>query len=278
MMSWSHLLRRSRPSFSGPELVRRLSAPSAHEERIDLHFDGRTHFTGTAAEFDQPLYVLAFVNRSGSNLLGEYLRKTNRFRGFRELLNHPLVIKQASRRGCESFPDYIRHLSRDGAGQNRPLGLKVSWEQLIMLMRWRIHEMFSGMKVIHIRREDVIGQAVSHAIAEHTGQWTSKMPLVSNSAPTFDFDQIARFADAALFSDWAISHVCMVFDLLRHEVLYEDIVTDPRRVMAGIGDFVEVDFSDWAPPRTALSKQRGTLNEEFRARYIAEMKKRLRVE
>ncbi|MEM6408850.1 MAG: Stf0 family sulfotransferase [Pseudomonadota bacterium] len=258
--------------------MRRLSQSSAHEKRISPHFGGRTRFTGTAPEFDQPLYILAFVNRSGSNLLGEYLRKTNRFRGFREALNHPTVIEQSSRAGCESFPDYMRHLSRDGAGQNRPLGVKASWEQLMMLMRWRIHEMYPALKILHIRREDVIGQAVSHAIAEQTGKWTSNMAGTSDKAPKFDADQIDGFADAAVFSDWAISYVCTVFDLPRHAILYEDMVADPRQVMAGIGNFAGVDFSDWTPSCAVLSKQRGALNEEFRNRYISEMRKRLRVD
>ncbi|MEL6550914.1 MAG: Stf0 family sulfotransferase [Pseudomonadota bacterium] len=278
MTFWSHLKRRLHQSSSKPDLINRLSQFSHHEEQIGAYFGGRTRFTGKAQEFDYPLYVMAFVNRSGSNLLGEYLRKTDRFRGFRESLNHQVVLEMSARGGYESFPDYMRHLSRDAAGRNRPLGVKASWEQLMMLMRWRIHKMYPAVRVLHIRRKDTVGQAVSHAIAKQTGQWTSNTAATSKRAPIFNADQIDSFAEAAVFSDWAISHVCTIFDLHRHMVCYEDMVSDPRQVMAQIGDFAGVDFSEWTPPRTALSKQRGVLNEEFRSRYIAQMKKRLRVE
>ncbi len=44
-----------------------------------------------------------------------------------------------------------------------------------MLLRWNIPAMFNGIAIYRVVRHDIVDQAVSMAIAEQTGKWTSNI-------------------------------------------------------------------------------------------------------
>ena len=63
-----------------------LAEQGPHESKIRALFPDAFAWQGPEPLFSKPLYVLAFTNRSGSNLLADYLLQTGRFRGFGEAL------------------------------------------------------------------------------------------------------------------------------------------------------------------------------------------------
>ena len=117
------------------------------------------------------------------------MRSTGRVAGLGEALNAEAVATRCEKWGVTNFPGYFQTL----AERNKvPFGVKASWDQLLMLLRWRIPQMHSGLKVIHIYRRDVVGQAISRDIAWQTGKWTSLTPVEEAVTPSYDMRRISE--------------------------------------------------------------------------------------
>ena len=134
-----------------------LADQGTHEKQVRAMFPGAFEWRGTAPVYQAPLYILAFTNRSGSNLLADYLRQTGLMRGFGEGLNWDHIERDIARTPTASFPDYITQLAGPPGG-TQSWGIKASWDQIVMLQRARIPAMFSGVRIIHTVREDILGQ------------------------------------------------------------------------------------------------------------------------
>ena len=226
--------------------------------------------------------MLAFHNRSGSNLLAESLRSTPHFTGFGEQLIDTKIESISQRWKLKSFPDYVQRVSKVAEKAQQPggpmpcHGFKASWAQLIMLLRFRIDRMYPSVRVIHLTRDDKVGQAVSHSIAFQTKQWTSSAGQAVKE-PEFNGNQIEAVLRAIVHSEQVIPLVCSITDIPRHGVTYEQLVADPVAVMAGIGSFIGKDLSGWTPAESSLRKQRTALNDEFREKFLAYYADRLRI-
>ncbi|WP_045388311.1 Stf0 family sulfotransferase [Falsirhodobacter sp. alg1] len=256
------------------DIVKFLSQGGVHEKEIRRHFRGRVQYEGTGPVFDHPLYLMAFSNRSGSNLLAEYLRTTPLFSGFHEQLNHTTVCKQAERWGAETFPDLIR-LGTEHLNEGRFMhGYKASWDQIVMLHRFNIPAMYTGVRVIHITRDDLLGQAISYHIASQTKRWTS-VQKGEEIDPVYDTRQIAHLITSSQMSANAIQTLCSVFDIPRLHVTYEEVTRRPRRVVMRIGKFADADLTDWSPGKPKIQRQADRLNDIFRTRFIEDTKQAL---
>lgn len=240
-----------------------------HEKEISQFFNGATKFTGTEALFDKPLTILCFTNRSGSNLLAEYLRITRNFAGLREQLNHSIVKKTADKLGVGSFPDYVAGLAHQAHDDAHSFGFKASWDQLLMLLHWNIPAMFSDLNIIHIEREDVVAQAVSYSIADQTKQWKSSIKQKSATAEYDFFDILKRLNNAGL-GNKMIRQICAIYELKSISVFYEDIVADPVITLAKIHREIDLPLLQFNLGERAFEKQANHVNQEFSARFKRE--------
>lgn len=255
-------------------LLDRIATPGRHERRLESALGAaRLRYEGTAPLFDKPLILIGFTNRSGSTLLADYMRQSAMFVGLGESANHDFVLRQMQSRGLESYPDLIAQLA--GAGGTRHLfGLKASWDQMAMLVRWNIPAMFSGLKVIHITRRDPLAQAISYSIAEQTDQWTSRQHA-NGQEPVFNVDVIDRIMREQQMQNVLIGLVAQVMGVPLHGVVYESLVADPAACLRGVLGFCGVARPDWQPRAPGLSKQAGEVNARFRAAYLARARGRL---
>lgn len=219
-----------------------------------------------------PLLLLCFTNRSGSNLLREYLRSTGRVAGLAELLNPLAIVGQAPRIGVKTLPDYIAHHA-GRAGPKAVWGMKAHAWQLAMLLRANIGAMFSGgLRLVHISREDRVAQAVSHLIAQQTRRWTSAQPDDPAETVAYDRAQISQYLIGAARANEQITLLASLAGLPRLPVSYEDLTTEPAAVVTRIGAFLGHDLSGWHPPtETDLARQADVRNEAFIARFRAEI-------
>jgi LPS sulfotransferase NodH len=252
----------------------RLSELRPHERAVRAYFGDKAVYTGTKPVFDYPLYLLGFSNRSGSNLLASYLRSTGHFTGLGEQLNHTVVTQKAAQLGSTSFPEYFEHVS-SRAKKGQAYGFKASWDQILMLIRCRIHLMYPAFRVVHIIRKDVVAQAVSFLIAHETKQWTSRQVGKEGVTPQFNFRRISAMVDGALFSQDAIAVICGLFEIPRVEVTYEELTDNPEATISRIGKFSGIDLSTWKAPPPVLSKQAQGQSAEFITRFHAEIKEKL---
>lgn len=247
-----------------------LTTPGVHEQHVRKYFGERAFFTSGQQVFAGPLVLLAFSNRSGSNLLGDYLRSAG-FPGFHEQLNYPTILTTADREQLHSFPDYIKFAARGSS----LFGVKASTDQIAMALRLNIANMFSGIKVIHIVRTDAIGQAISFSIADQTKQWTSEQAALPGVEPRFRYDDISRRLNSALAHRIAVPFLCQLFSIPYLCVFYEGLIANPHQVMQKIGEFLGHDLTQWTPPAPTISKQANELNDQFKRQFAEALRKKV---
>lgn len=246
--------------FESKDFTDSFRGKGEHEKKISDLFNGNMAYQGKAI-FKSKLYILAFTNRSGSNLLADYMRQTGFFYGLNEALNWDEVELRAEREKVSSFPDYIiSQVSNEN--KNSHWGVKASWDQMIMLARFGVTDMFSSVKVIHSVRTDLVGQAVSLWIAHQTGKWTSNHRS-SDMAPEYDRKPIDKIIKQISNANCNIDCISRALKWQRAAVIYENLTNDPELVINRIGKFVSADFSKWRADIPKISKQRDQLNADF---------------
>lgn len=233
-----------------------------HRSPIENHFLSRVIFEGVEKIVSRPLIILAFTNRSGSNLLAEFLRQTSLVAGLGEYLNSETVIKKSIQNNINSFPEYLRHLVLKLSNEGQFFGVKASAEQLKFLSDWNIESMFSRTIVVHIHRDDILNQAISHWIARQTGQWTS---LQNKKSIPIEFDgyKIMKIVSDVAAENNAIRLHCAINNINYLSVSYQEVMADPKAVVKRIFSSAQIDFPDWHPAKPKISKQANITNEEM---------------
>ena len=255
-----------------------LSGEGIHEQRARLLFTSHNgmKYTGDRPVFSQPLVVLACTNRCGSNLMADYLRQTGIFAGLNEFLNADTMANQVGKNGCTSLPDYISHLVfKVTPKQDRLFGVKASWDQLAMLLRARIPSMFPGIRVVHVWRQDLVGQAVSLLIASQTNKWTSLQQATTDQEPHFDSHRIDKIMQSIRSGNDQLAMIASALSLCTASVCYEDLLEDPLAALQRVARRFDLDLGDWVPGRPAIAKQADALNEQFVRRFRAEVERTL---
>lgn len=244
-----------------------LTQPGVHEKHLHTTFPQGCQFDGVEPVFEYPLYCIAFTNRSGSNLLAEYLRDTPVFSGFREQLNVGAVKSVARSWELTRFPELFARIDREAEG--KIYGFKASVDQLAMLWRMGIQRMYrGGLRIIQIEREDVLGQAISYQIALQTKAWTSRMKSECPEAEVeFNPEQISRLIEGIQRSGTATDLFVEIFDVPRLRVTYEELTHAPQAVLDRIAVFADQDAGGWTPAQPKITRQAGPINDKFRSAY-----------
>jgi LPS sulfotransferase NodH len=126
---------------------------------------------------------------------------------------------------------------------------------------------FGPLRLVHLRRDDVVGQAVSCVRAEQTGYWQDGD--TPSAQPRFDpghiHDLVATIRDHnAAWSRWFARQGVEPLSLT-----YEDVTRNPRQAVQRILDHLGIALPpDWRPtPRQQL--QADEVNAEWVRRYRA---------
>ena len=245
-----------------------------HEKIIERHFKKATRYCDDITIFNFPITILCFTNRCGSNLLGEHLRATGNFHGFYEHLNHDVVEELSYQRGSDTFPNYLKTLAAEKTNDCHSYGIKASWDQLLMLLKWNIPAMFSGIRIIHIERRDVVAQAVSFSIAAQTKKWTSLMKGETTNI-SYDFDDILNRINGIGEGNRLIKTICSIYDHKRIMVDYDEISGDCIPTLSRIHTELKIPFTKLNLPNARLEKQADKLNEEFCLKFKSDFKRKI---
>jgi LPS sulfotransferase NodH len=228
------------------------------------------------------LWLLASTPRTGSTLLGQALASTGLVGEAREWLN-PMQLRDWGLRAGRQHLRLIRgpllallgrrwsregleaHLAEIAARRSQGgwMGLKLHWHHAERLPGPPL-ELLRPARILRIRREDRLGQAISWARAQQTGQWSSAQrpdlpPLYSRRRIQHCLDQIGA-AEAGW--DGALEGRAVLE--LRYEVLQADL---PGVVALALRHLGLPAGPAAAPPR--LAKQRDALSEEWRQRFLS---------
>lgn len=241
---------------------------SSHERAITAHFAGDVAFDPARHGAVAPGTIfVCFSNRCGSNFLAAALASTGRIRPAGEAFNGPVVVERSRAAGHASFQAYVEHLAAAAAADGRTPLLKLGWMQLLFLDKWGyLDTVFPDARFVHIRRNDLLGQAVSHAIAQATRAWTSRAEASGEVA--FDWDRIRRhvaeFAEANAYFDrfFALTGRPVA------RVVYEDLIADPAAWVTRLGAALGLALA-YAPERVRLERQDDPRKAAFRAAALA---------
>lgn len=225
--------------------------------------------TNADATPQQRGYVVCTTQRTGSNFLLQLLSSTG-------VLGKPLDYFNAPGRRKKGWVDYPNDRARQleivvshGATNNGVYGFKlfaydfdtlapIPWTKYLPNLRW-----------IFLYRTDLLGQAISLALAKETDNWRSTdgeriAPPFNAVAVDQEVTGISR--DNA---DWLTYFARNALEPLM--LRYEDVVDAPDVAVRSIASLVGVESPppiDWA--MVDLTIQRDAVDAEWRARYCEE--------
>ncbi|MEM1101689.1 MAG: Stf0 family sulfotransferase [Pseudomonadota bacterium] len=255
--------------FSAPILAP-LARPGAHERRMRELFGGDAE---SVEPVSTPLLLIAFTNRSGSSLFGELLVQSGAFAGGGEFLNGDVMEKMRQETQAQSLGAHITALARRMVKPGQAFALKASWDQLAMLARARVPELFGRVRVIHVFRDDAVAQAVSLSIAHQTGRWSAQQ--AEGGEPHYDEAQLLSILETQAAENARIRAVCSAMGWPRMLVAYEALVADPAHHVSQSQRFCGLEPRPYAPRPTNHRKQAGQRNDLFAERLHAALRDRV---
>ena len=244
-----------------------VSEKSMHQEKLTAHFKD-LKLPDDARSFGSPVCIMLFTNRSGSNVLGEYLRATHQFTGFVEALNYRRVIKYSQQNELCSFFDYLRwQVSRLSEGE-KVTGIKASVDQAEMLFQCNaIPGYFDKVHWLMVQRHDTLAQAISFSIAAQTRQWTSNAAPTS-ADPVYNFEDIKRRIEMLCDEQAQLNAFCAMRGITPIRATYEEFTADSKESVMSIARQMGIECLSLDESVLTLRPQSDGRNEEFRARFI----------
>jgi LPS sulfotransferase NodH len=229
-------------------------------------------------------YLLCGTPRTGSTLLCSLLASTGRLGRPESYFRAPDELAWAERFGLATdgcwvrdYRAFVRAVQAEATTDNGVFAARVMWgsmERLVEGLAARPEEpelvtlerTFGPLRFVHLRRDDIVGQAVSWCRAEQTGFW--QHGDVAHGAPEQDLDRMIELVRTirehnAAWMAW--------FDRLGvhpHPVTYEQVVHDSRAAVAGIAAHLDVDLPTRWQPVAAHQRQADDLN----ARWVAALR------
>jgi LPS sulfotransferase NodH len=243
-------------------------------------------------------YFVCGTPRTGTSLLLGLLESTG-------IAGHPQAYFRApdeslwaerwriprTRGGGFDYGDYVRAALAHGRTSNSVFGAKLMWgtlEEMIDKLRTVTPEppgedvdllirTFGRPRFVHVRRDDVLAQAVSWLRAEQTDTWyvggNGEIGSTSGTgqAPSYDRRRISDLMQVidehnAAWDSWFASVA-----VLPYRVRYEDLAADTTAVTRGILDFLGLQLLDGHPIVPRHHRQADELNDQWAARYRAHL-------
>jgi LPS sulfotransferase NodH len=231
-------------------------------------------------------YLLCGTPRTGSTLLCDLLTSTGVAGRPESYFREPDEHEWARRLGAPVAGDgsfdyraFVRAAKSAGSTPNGVFAARVMWGTMHRIVGGldpfpptRIEldiliDSFGQLLLVHVQRDDVVGQAVSWVRAEQTGYWQEGDR--SSAEPRLDFDQIDELVRTNREHNAAWKTWFQRQGIEPYFVRYEDVVADPRDAVQGLLDRLGVELpSDWRP-ESPHRRQADEINAEWVRRYRA---------
>ncbi len=217
-------------------------------------------------------YAICTAPRSGSNFLCQVLASTGKLGNPLEYFNGP------ARRVLEdpSYPDdpsqQAKRILTTGASANGVYGLKLfafQHDQIAARIRWT--EALPQLQFVFLRRNDLVGQAISWSRALQTGQYRATQPAMGQ--PDYSAHHIAeRLRElVAEYARWDQYFAINAITPLR--LIYETVVADPQAAANAVATHIGMETSCQVDPaRVSIERQSDALSLEWRERFLRDMK------
>lgn len=215
-------------------------------------------------------YLVVAPARSGSTLLAHILRRTHMMGRPKEFFNRSWMHQMLGG-DPPTATQCFQYASENGRTHNGCLGIKFIGTQLQFAARnCALDEWLPQRHWIRLRRRDLIGQAVSHAIAKQTGAWSSMKE--SDLVPKYNFDQILESLEIALREDAFLSVYFALHNEDVVELVYEDFQDNHQKAVNMVCRHFGLKIPDISKrPPPGVKKQRTHINQEWRERFLDEI-------
>jgi LPS sulfotransferase NodH len=214
--------------------------------------------------------IVAALERSGSNLLGEYMIQTDRLGRPIEFFS-PYVVASCFQGKGETTVERCWLAAEHGRSANGVVGIKLFTQHFVALAKEiRLTEWFGEPRWIWLRRRDLLGQAISSVLArqQRSYDWRqqpSAETIYSGAAIAYALEGFIR-REAMWAGYFARTNASPLL------VFYEDLERAPNEIIDAIAAHAGVELlPDSLRPPQKFQRQRTALNEEWRRRFHAEM-------
>ena len=126
------------------------------------------------------------------------------------------------------------------------------------------------LRFVHLRRRDVVAQAVSWAKALQTHYWhPGETVQPGGQDPHYDGELIGRLVDTieSFEADWV--HWFAANDIEPAEITYEDLAADPLRTALEVLDHLGLEVPPDRQPVIGHRRQADDVNADWAARFRA---------
>lgn len=208
-----------------------------------------------------PFVILALA-RTGSNLLASSLRSNPEVLCYGELFNNALpekILWEYPRR----FDWYAKRLRNKSTSrflskyvyresQAKAVGFKLftyhghyMWQDI-----WDVMESVEGLRVIHLKRENLLRQYLSTVIAEATSEWVKK----TDQQITVKLDPGETIKYFQQIRDWEHMRDDRLQANARLDISYEQLRNQYNETMAKVQDFLGVNHRKTRPTTSKQSR------------------------
>jgi trehalose 2-sulfotransferase len=236
-------------------------------------------------------YLICTVQRAGSNLLCQRLRRTGLAGAPYEVFAPVPLATHSELWDVSSFSEYLEQFRKKTASPNGAVGAKVMWDQLepgVRMLRdeagYRgvrdddvLEAAFPGARYVWLRRDDKVRQGLSSWRAECTQKWDVRHDTPIARAPAYDLEAIDGFVRRAIEHDAEWAKWFTTRGIKPYVVTYESFTRQPERTLRDILGFLGIDTpfdfglrrDRWTWRARSQVQADGT-TDEFEARYRAD--------
>lgn len=233
-------------------------------------------------------YLLCGTPRTGSTLLCSLLSSTGVAGVPESYFREPDRQLWAARLGLSGpepgrvdDTEFVAAVMRSGSTGNGVFAARLMWGSMPRLVEALgpgpralgdaavLRAALGPLRFVHLRRGDVVGQAVSWARAEQSGYWQHGDPVRAGARLHLDLALIDTRVALILEHDEAWRAWFTAESVAPLEVTYEALVSDPDRTVRRILDFIGVEPPDDWTPASPHRRQADAVNAEWVRRYRA---------
>lgn len=227
-----------------------------------------------AETFDRPerkRAIIIFTPRSGSSWLADLLKSTGVFGFPNEYVNQYFFSLTPFKVRTER--DYLNAIELHTATENKFCCLEATWGEIEQFSTLDFFAFYKDATFFHLRRRDIISQAISSVIATQTGLFHRvNGSNITMKGPSEEVDilslpnlstLIQQWCSQIAYCEWMAEYSFMLKNIRATRIFYEDIVRDPagitRDILSTAGlepvESIESAFEKLDRPQTALIKE-----------------------